>query len=116
MEEVILGKNKDVKLVVKISSDAMVGSNVSLNDTKVRNSGLYNFNSNLGNSKELDSKILSIVSNFFVSDGNIKMILKNTSVTYVLKFGEETKEFTCKKVKINAHLFMAYFVIKLKEN
>lgn len=111
MEEVIVGKDNDVKLFVKISSDANVGSNVSLNDTIVKKSGMYSFNVDLGNSNNLDNKKLSIGSNFFVSDGNIDAILRNTSVTCILKFGDEAKEFTCEKVKITEGFFIAFLVI-----
>jgi len=113
MEDVFIGMDNDVKLFVKISSDAIVGSNVSLNDSLVKKSGLYSFNVDLGNSNILDNNKLSIGSNFFVSDGNVDSFLRNTSVTCILKFGDDTKEFFCENVKITESFFIAFLVINL---
>lgn len=114
MEEVIVGKNNDVKLFVKISSDAIVGSNVSLNKVNVRRSGQYNFSVALGNSTDLDNNELLLGCQFIVAD-NIDAIYENTIVTCVLKFGNVRKEFTCKKMRVNGfnNFFGAYFSVKL---
>lgn len=114
MKTIAISKSKSIQLFVKISSDAVVGSNVSINDLVVKKSAQYNFKKDLGNIDDLNNKVLSVVSNFFVSTGNIDSIMKTTNVTYTLKVSDnESHKFICKKVKINEVLFMAYWVIKL---
>ncbi len=113
MKTIKIKKDSLVKLYVKISSDAIVGSNVSLDDVVIKKSIQYSFNIGLEN---VNDKILSVVSNFFVSTGNIDAIMNNTNVTYTIKSDDIPKEFNGEKIKINDNLFMVYFVIKLIKN
>lgn len=113
METIEIKAGLSVNLFVEISSEAIVGSYVSLNDNVVKRSQLYHFNIDLGIIDDIDNSILSSVSNFFVSVGDITPIFNNTIVTYTLKFGNEEKSFSGDKVKISNDLFMAYFIVKL---
>jgi len=113
METVEIKKDTLVRLVVKINSVAITGSNVNLDNVVIKKSIQYNFNTDLGNINELDNKILSIVTNYFVSTGNIDTVMKSTKTVCSLKYGEEVKDFLSKKVKINSTLFMTYKVLKL---
>jgi len=113
METFTLNSNQAVKLTVKISSDANVGSNVSIDDVILKKSIQYNFTTDLGT--DLDQKTVSVVSNFFVSTGNGNAIFNNTNVSYVIKQGDSVKEFSAEKVKLNSSIFMAYIVIKFKK-
>lgn len=113
METIKIKAGLSVKLFVEVSSEAIVGSYVSLNDNVVKRSQLYGFNIDLGVIDEIDKNVLSSASNFFVSIGDINPIFNNTIVTYTLKYGNEKKSFNGDKVKINDDLFMAYFIVKL---
>lgn len=113
METVKIKAGSSVKLVVNISSEAIVGSYVSLNDNVIKRSQLYTFSLNLGDIEEIDNSILSSASNFFVSIGDIDPIFNNTKVTYTLEFAGNKKHIDGDKVKINEDLFMAYFIVKL---
>ncbi|WP_430410250.1 hypothetical protein [Kordia sp.] len=116
METFEMTTNSSVNLSVGISSDANVGSNVNLNDKLIKKSRQYSFKSDIGNSNDIHNGMLSVVSNFFVNDNNIDIIMNNTTVKYLLKDSMNTKNYECKKVKINNNLFMAYIVIKLLGN
>ncbi len=106
-------ENSEIRLIVKISSEALVGSNVSLNDNLVKKSSTYTFSVNLGNSNIINNSVLSSVSNFFIQNDNIDTIMNNTMISYVINDSEKTKTYTAEKVKINSNLFMGYAVIKL---
>ncbi len=113
METIKIKKDTLVKLSIKIDSVAIVGSNVSLDDVVVKKSKQYSFNTDLGNSNDLDNKVLSVVTNYFVSTGNIDTVMKNTDATYSIKTDEDSNDFQGEKVKINNTIFMTYKVFKL---
>jgi hypothetical protein len=113
MEIVEIRSGLSVKLSVEISSEAIVGSYISLNDSVVKRSQLYKFELNLGKIEELDNSILSGASNFFVAIGDLDPIFKNTQVVYSLEFDGEKKSIDGDKVKISEDLFMAYFIVKI---
>jgi hypothetical protein len=113
MEKFKMSNNSPVKLQVKISSDAIVGSNVSLENQLIKKSITYGFNADLGNSNELTDKKLSIVSNFFVHDNNIDAIMNTTVVSYTLKDDVNSQQYSGKTIKIDNQLFMVYLVINL---
>ncbi|MEM6895379.1 MAG: hypothetical protein AAF554_16910 [Bacteroidota bacterium] len=113
METVVIPANTSVRLEIKISSDAIVGSYVSLNDNVIKRSQQYRFFVDLDNSNDLNNSVLSSVSNFFVAMGDIDPIMNTTKVIYTLKFGGEEIVFEGDKVKINEDLFMAFFIVKL---
>ncbi|WP_268223995.1 hypothetical protein [Sinomicrobium oceani] len=113
MKTIRVHANSPLKLFVKISSEAVVGSYVSLDDQVVKRSGLYDFNVDLGNSNDIAGSQLSGASNFFVALGDADAIRKQTKVLYVLKWAEAEEEFGGDVVKINDSIFMAYFVVKL---
>lgn len=106
---------KPVKLNVKISSDANVGSNISINDEVVKKSIQYDFSIEHDKISDIYGKVLSVVSNFFVQGGNIDAIMNATSVTYTIKYSANSQEFIGEKVKINSVLFMVYFVTKIEK-
>ncbi|MEM8509331.1 MAG: hypothetical protein AAF717_15980 [Bacteroidota bacterium] len=116
METITIPANLPVKLVVAISSDAIVGSYVSLNDNVIKRSQLYQFSVDLGLRNDLDNAVLSSASNFFVAMGDVDPIMNNTKVLYTIKFGGNEKTFEGDKVKISNDLFMAFFIIKMKRS
>lgn len=114
METFKMTPNVNVNLRVKINSVAIVGSNVSLDDTMIRSSKAYEYTVSLGNSNDLDGKTLSGVANFKVPiGGNVNAIMAATTVDYTLTQGGNSKTFQGTKVKINNSLFMAFVLIKL---
>lgn len=104
-----------VKLTVNISSDANVGSNISINDEVVKKSIQNEFSIEHNSVSDIYNKVLSVVSNFFVQDGNIDAIMNATYVSYAIKYEDIIQEFTGEKVKINPVLFMVYFVAKIEK-
>lgn len=116
MKTIKIKAGEEVKLTVKISSDANVGSNVSLNDVVIKKSITNNFTVQLGNIDAIDGNILSVVSNFFVQGGNIDAIMNTTivEVSIISKTTQETLE--SEKVKLNTMLFMSYVVLKLEKH
>lgn len=112
METIIIPKEALVRLKTAISSDAVVATNVSLNDVIVKKSAQYKFNMELGSGADLDHNSLSIVSSFFVS-GNIKQVINTTQVTYTVLFSDEIHEMTVEKQKITDTFFIAYAYVKL---
>jgi hypothetical protein len=50
-----------------------------------------------------------------VALGDFDPIFNNTIVTYTLEHGGNSTNIPSDKVKINDHLFMAYFIVKLKK-
>ena len=115
METLKIKTGKTVKLTVKISSDANVGSNVHLDDVVVKKSITNNFNVELGTIDDLDGKSLSVVSNFFVSGGLIDAVMETTIVECIISTEMITESFLAEKVKINPLLFMSYIVLKLEK-
>lgn len=115
MEIFEMTENAAVNLQVRISSDAIVGSNVSLNDKLIRKSSSYGFEVPLGEAVDLDGQVLSSVSNFFVSR-NLDEIFDVTSVKFVLKNGAKSKVIDARKVKIDGNISMGYMVIQLVQN
>lgn len=112
MEIFEMTENSAVNLRVRISSDAIVGSNVSLNDKLIRKSSAYGFEVPLGEAGDLDGQVLSSVSNFFVST-NLDRIFDVTRIKFVLKNGAKTKEIDAQKVKIDGNISMGYMVVQL---
>lgn len=104
-----------VKLSVKISSDANVGSNVSLNDTVVKKSILNRFDVDLGVIDAIDGKTLSVVSNFFFNSGAIDAVMAATHVECTLSSVSNSEIISAEKVKVSTQLFMAYTIVKLKK-
>jgi len=104
-----------VKLSVIISSDANVGSNVSLNDAVVKKSILNKFDVDLGAIDAIDGKTLSVVSNFFFNSGAIDAVMASSHVDCTLSSVSNSEIISAEKVKVNANLFMAYIVVKLKK-
>jgi len=115
MKTIKIPEVNPVKLTVKISSDANVGSNISINDEVVKKSIQYDFSVEHNAIKDVYGKVLSVVSNFFVQGGNIDAIMKATNVNYAIRYNTELLEFTGEKVKINPVLFMVYFVAKIEK-
>jgi len=115
METIEISAGSNVKLIVEISSEAIVGSYISLNDNVIKRSQLYKFNVDLGKIDKIDNAILSSASNFFVSIGDIDPIFNNTIINYTLEFNGESRAIDGEKVKINEDLFMAFFIVKLKK-
>ncbi len=113
METIKIKAGTNVKLIVEISSEAIVGSYVSVDDNVIKRSELYQFNVDLGTIEDLDNSILSAVSNFFVSMGDFKPIFNNTIIKYTLSFSGEQKSFIGDKVKVSNDLFMGFFIVKL---
>jgi|GEM_PF-3383320 hypothetical protein len=108
-----IAPNTEVTLNVLISSDANVGSNITLDEVVVKKSAINNFDVNLGNSNSLNKKVISGVSNFFVGSGPIDIIKENTIVEYTLSDTVTSKSFKAEKLKISSNLFMAYIQIEL---
>ena len=115
MKIIEIKAGESVKLNVKISSDANVGSHVSLNDKVIKKSITNNFTVDIGPINDIDGQTLSVVSNFFVQGGNIDTIMDNTHVLNKIKSETTSNEIKAKKVKINSMLFMAYIVVELKK-
>lgn len=114
METIKIPKDSNVRLHVNISSEANVGSNISLDDVVIKKSTANNFVVELGSIENLDNKIVSGVSNFFVAIGDIDLIKRNTIVEYRFKFNGEELSFLCKKTKLNKDMFVAYFIGKIE--
>ncbi len=113
METFKMANDSPLKLKVKISSDAIVGSNVRLEEKIIKKSIAYQFDSNMGNTKDLKNKKVTIVSNFFVHDGNIDVIMNNTNVIYTFIDNDNSIDYSGKKLKIDDEMFMIYALIKL---
>lgn len=113
MKTISIPEGASVKLQASISSDANVGTNISLNDVIARQSKLYKFSIDLGDSSALNNKEMSIVSSFFIPAGStIDPIFNTTQVTYTISFNNETFPLTVEKQKITGSFFIAYAYIK----
>lgn len=116
METISIPEGAQVKLQVAISSEAIVGTNVSLNDVIIRQSKQYKFNMELGTISELNNNGLSIVSSFFVTTGNINQIINNTLATYTISHDNQSHEITVTKQKITNTFFIVYAYVKLTKS
>ncbi|MCX7548144.1 hypothetical protein OS188_09280 [Xanthomarina sp. F1114] len=114
METIKIKTGEQVKVVVKISSDANVGSNVSLNDVVIKKSITTNFTVPLGVIDDIDKSTLSVVSNFFVHS-KIDAIIETTIVEITVSSETTSVSVLAEKVKLNAMLFMAFVVLKLEK-
>ena len=115
METIEISDGSDVNLIVAISTEAIVGSNVSLNDHIIKESQSYAFTTGLGNISNLNNKVLSSASKFNVALGDFDPVFNNTIVTYTLEHGGNSTNIPSEKVKASDNLFMAYFIVKLKK-
>ena len=113
METVSITEGSQAKLQIAISSEAIVGTNVSLNDVIIRQSKQYKFNMELQPIAELDNSGMSIVSSFFVTTGNINHILNNTIATFTISYDDQSHEIKVTKQKITATFFIVYAYVKL---
>ena len=113
MEIFNMRTEETVKLNVSISSDAVVGSNVSLNQKVVKKSASNVFTVTLGKSDILKNAKIAIVSNFMVHNTSIESIIQTTEIIYTLKSGNDRKRYRAQLVKINANIFMGYTIIDL---
>lgn len=111
-----MSDNSLVKLSVKISSEAIVGSHIKLDKELIKKSSAYNYNIDLGNSDNLVDKNLNVVLNCFVQGGTIKAIMDNAVVDFQIKDGNTTKEFEGEKIKITSDFFIIIYVVKLTKN
>ena len=113
MEEFKMQPNSSVRLLVKISSDAVVGSNVSVDEKIVKKSIQYSFSVDLGNSNDLNNSEVTTFSNFIVKTGNIDQIIESTTLRCTLKDGSSSKVYTGKTLKIDNSYFIALSNINL---
>lgn len=113
METVSIPEGAQAKLQIAISSEAIVGTNVSLNDVIIRQSKQYKFNMELQPITELDNSGMSIVSSFFVTTGNINQILNNTLASYTISYDDQSHEIKVAKQKITDTFFIVYAYVKL---
>jgi hypothetical protein len=113
MEEFQMTPNSKVTLSVAISSAAIVGSNVSINDKMIKKSIAYKFTTELGNSNDLKNKIVTSFSNFSTHTRNSDLIVNSTIINYKINDKKNVKEFTGTLVKINENGFVIYVDIEL---
>ena len=115
METIKIKSGEEVTLTVNISSDANVGSNVSLDDEVIEESPSNNFSVALGNIDDLHGKILAEQSNFTVPGGNIDDIMNTTHVDIIVESQTTSETRTAAKNKLSASLFVAYIVLRLEK-
>ena len=113
MEQFKMTPNSPVKLTVSISSAAIVGSNVSINDKIIKKSIAYKFTTQLGNSEDLRGKFLTSFSNFSTHGENADAIINATKVTYTMRDSEKSKQYNGKLVKIDDNLYTIYLILEL---
>jgi len=113
METVKIKAGSIVKLLVEISSEAVVNSLIRLNGEKKRASGLSKFKVDLGLIDNIHNQELSFRSGFDVLIGDFDSIFKNTVVTYTVIFDDGEKSIDGIKVKIIEGTFIALNKIKL---
>ncbi|EZH75634.1 hypothetical protein ATO12_02265 [Aquimarina atlantica] len=111
-----MSANSEVKLNVKISTEALVGTNVKLDSKILKKSSTYNFSTNLGNSTDIVNKKLNVVTNCFVTDENIDPILENAVFKITLKDDENEQSYEGKKLKIDDEFFIVFTVVELVKN
>ena len=113
MEELKFPSGSSLKLFVKISSDAIPGSNVTLDGNVIKKSGQYTFDVELGKIDDLHQSLLSAATHFFVMGPNIDPIMANTTVDYYIRSGDKKVDIEDTMLKINDNLFTAYMIVKL---
>mgnify|MGYP003662742409 CR=1 FL=1 len=113
METFQMTQNSTVEISVHISSDASVGSYVSMSNNFKKRSTQYNFTLLLGKSEELRNQVVSEVSNFFTDSNIINTIINNTSVLCIINDGTTKKQYTGTKEKMTNRIFVHYLDVKL---
>lgn len=113
MKQFQMTPNSEVKLTVAISSAAIVGSNVSINDKMIKKSIAYKFTTQLGRSNDLKNKILTSFSNFSTHNENAEDIINATKVVCTVSDSENSEQYTGKLVKIHANAYVIYIVLEL---
>lgn len=113
METFQMTNNSTVKIAVSISSDASVGSYVSMSNNFKKRSTQNNFNMTLGNSDDLRNEIVSEVSNFFTTPELIENIMNNTSVVCTISDGINSQEYTGTTEKMTERMFVHYLDVQL---
>lgn len=113
MDTLNIPENAEVKLQTNISSDAIVATNVSINDVIVKKSTQYKFTTDLGPVSLLTHKGLSVVSSFFVSTGNLDSIMNVTQVNSILLYDSQKIELQVYKQKITQNFFIVYSSVNL---
>lgn len=113
MEQFEMTPNSEVKLMVSISSAAIVGSNVSINDKIIKKSIAYKFTTKLGNSNDLKDKILTSFSNFSTHDGNAESIINTTKVIYTMRDSGNVKQYEGTLIKISDDAYTIYLALEL---
>jgi len=108
-----MANNSTVKISVNISSDASVGSYVSMSNDFKKRSTQYNFNITLGNSDDLRNEIVSEVSNFFTSAELINNIISNTTVVCIISDDSNSQEYTGIIEKMTDRMFVHYLDVQL---
>ena len=98
---------ESVKLTIKISSDANVGSNVNLDDIVLKKSITNKFSVELGKIDEIDGKTLSVVSNFFVISGAIDAIIEASHVDCILASDSQSETISAEN---NAQLGLSGYL------
>lgn len=108
-----MAQNTIVEISVQISSDASVGSYVSMNDNFKKRSTQYKFSISLGNSEDLKNEIVSEVSNFFTNPEIIDLVMEKTSVICTITDGVNTSEYVGVTEKMTNRIFVHYLDVKL---
>jgi len=120
METIKINSGEEVTLSVKISSDAIVGSNVSLNEKIVKKSTAYSFTVALGkiddiHVEEVHGNKVKVISNFIVQGGNIDDIMNTSHVDITITSLSTSKTLKAKNVKIDSSMFMSHQTIILEK-
>lgn len=109
MNTITIPPGTQVKLQASISSDAIVGTTVIINDNPPKQSKLYKFNMDLGNISAPTNTKMSITSTFLIPSGtNINLVMNATQVAYSLLYNGQNYEVTVKKEKLTNSLFIVY--------
>lgn len=113
METFQMVSNSIVKIAVKISTDASVGSYVRMGNNFKKRSTQYNFNITIGNSNDLRNEIVSEVSNFFTSSELIENIMNSTSVVCTISDSSNSQEYTGTIERMTDRIFVHYLDVQL---
>lgn len=113
MEQFKMTPNSAVKLTVSISSAAIVGSNVSINDKIIKKSIAYKFTTQLGNSEDLRGKFLTSFSNFSTHKERSNKISDGTKVIYTMRDAEKTEKYEGTLIKIADDAYTIYLALEL---
>ena len=114
MDTFNMQSNATVSASTNISSIAVVGSNVLLNNEIVKKSIQYKFSTDLGNSNAINGKMARLVVNCFVKEGNIDTVMADTNISFTLSDGSHSHAYEAKKLKIFNDLFVATADVTLK--